>query len=865
MSNAAAVTLCVRIDGDDRNDGSFEHPLKTVSMANERASELREHSPVDVYLGPGTHRLRETLVVEGGGLPAGRPAGQPAGLSGHHHPLAFIAMDGATPTLSGSVGLKTHWSNHSEKVFVCDISGQVEGGFTQLIVNGRRQTLARYPSGNPLSPLLSNFSFIEGADERVYPEGQDITAPPPLPHRELYFSDEWFSANRWDRPEEAIIHIFPKENWNALQFRIKGIDYERKAILLGEGGFQQHERWAARPGTMLDRTSRFYIENVFEELDSPGEWYYDREGELLYYYPPEDCDLDQAVFEVPILKELVVLRGTRAEPLTDVSFRGIRFTGTVTTFLDPREITSFGDWSIVRSGALLLENTEDCRIEDCFFDAVGGSGLVASRYNRRLIVRNCLITECGESAIMLVGLPMLTRAKSYICPYCKTHHPWGFDPHTDEYPGDCLIENNRIHDVGVYGKQTAGLFMSVAARNTIRHNEMYNIPRAALCIHDGTYGGHIIEHNYLHHSCRETDEHGTFNSWGRDSWWCHAQSHQGVSHPAGDVLHDAKHRTIIRDNRFRDFTGWCIDLDDGSSNYDIYNNVCIGAGIKNREGDYRMVHNNVVYLPTIAKPTAMQIGCEGNSDAWYNNIIYAIADPIHLTKPPQNGPVVKYCDYNCYYSRVGKFSSRGKDFAQWQELGLDEHSVFADPLFRDPEGGVFTVAGDSPVRDLGFENFVQDKYGTQGFPDTWADMEPHHPVYDYDTMNREMLKNMRDKASPVDPGEDGNYVLDPEHGRTDSPDRYSWRLSYQNGGSYRVALEYVSSAATECRVNCFVESVGAGEAAVELPAASQTPQRVVSPAVSLSGEDTDIIELTIVIDGPSNSVRLNLVELSREP
>jgi hypothetical protein len=846
------MALYVSIDGDDGNDGSLDHPLKTVSKASELARELREHSPVDVYLGAGTHRLRESLVVVGGGR------------SGHARPLVFAAMAGTTPTLSGAVRLKTCWSNHSEKVFVCDISGQVEGGFTQLFVDGSRQTLARFPSGNPLSPLLRNFSFIEGADERVYPDGKDITARPPLPHRELYLSDEFFSRSRWKRPEEAVIHIFPKENWNALQFRIKAIDYDRRVILLGEGGFQQHERWAARPGTMLDRTSRFYIENVFEELDSPGEWYFDRDEQRLYFYPPEDCDLDEAVFEVPVLKELVVLRGTRSEPLTGVSFRGIRFAGTVTTFLDPREVTSFGDWSIVRSGALLLENTENCGVENCFFDAVGGSALFASRYNRRLTVTDCLITECGESAIMLVGRPMLTREKSYSCPYCGASHPWGFGKHTDDFPGECLIENNRIHDVGVYGKQTAGLFMSVAARNTIRHNEMYNIPRAAVCIHDGTFGGHVIEYNYLHHSCRETDEHGTFNSWGRDSWWCHAQSHQGVSHPAGDVLHDAKYQTIIRNNRFRDFTGWCIDLDDGSSNYDIYNNVCIGAGIKNREGDYRMVHNNIVYLPTIAKPSAMQIGCEGNNDAWYNNLIYAIADPIHVTKPPQSGSIVKYCDYNCYYSRAGKFSSRGKSFKQWRELGLDAHSVFADPLFVDSEGGVFTVADDSPSKELGFENFPQDEYGTQGFPNTWVGMEPHHPIYDYDTMNRDMLKNMRDKATIVDPGEDGNYVLDPEHGRTDTPDRYSWRLSYQNGGIYRVGLEYVSPVKATCRVSCFVESIGASEITVELAAATPVPLRVVSRGISLSGEDTDIIELTIVLEGSSNEVRLDLVELSRD-
>ncbi|MCO5240744.1 MAG: hypothetical protein M9904_11895 [Chitinophagaceae bacterium] len=39
------------------------------------------------------------------------------------------------------------------------------------------------------------------------------------------------------------------------------------------------------------------------------------------------------------------------------------------------------------------------------------------------------------------------------------------------------------------------------------------------------------------------------------------------------ILLDAQKQTIIRNNRFRCDHGWDIDLDDGSSNYHIYNNL----------------------------------------------------------------------------------------------------------------------------------------------------------------------------------------------------------------------------------------------------------------------------------------------------
>ena len=41
---------------------------------------------------------------------------------------------------------------------------------------------------------------------------------------------------------------------------------------------------------------------------------------------------------------------------------------------------------------------------------------------------------------------------------------------------------------------------------------------------------------------------------------------------------------------------FCIDMDDGSSNYHVYNNVNVNCSIKFREGDYRVVENNIMYV-----------------------------------------------------------------------------------------------------------------------------------------------------------------------------------------------------------------------------------------------------------------------------
>jgi len=49
---------------------------------------------------------------------------------------------------------------------------------------------------------------------------------------------------------------------------------------------------------------------------------------------------------------------------------------------------------------------------------------------------------------------------------------------------------------------------------------------------------------------------------------------------------DAQKPNILRNNLFSCNHSWDIDLDDGSSNYQIYNNLCLNGGIKFREGFY---------------------------------------------------------------------------------------------------------------------------------------------------------------------------------------------------------------------------------------------------------------------------------------
>ncbi len=729
----------VSTNGDDQNGGTQEAPFATIHRAQRAARE--RGLPVTITIRAGTYSLGRTLSFssEDSGISSGQ--------------VTYRAYPGEPVTLSGGVRLTCDWHPYKNGIMMCRLPQAAVGKLTfdQLFVNGKRQIRARYPNYDNSDP--KNFTgYIRAASDL----SDDIPNPHPDPNEDMSFSSgaprgvrfdpSTFSQKSWERPGEAIIHIYQAMYWGNLQWQIKDIDREQHILWFGHGGQQMGAKWFEDP-CHVNQNSYFYVENVFEELDLPGEWYLDRETSTLYYLPPDNLDLESAIIEIPVLQRLVEFMGTQYKPVQHITLQGLRFAHTTSTFLETYEVPSLSDWSIHRGGTIYLQGARHCAIQDCFFDAVGGNGLFMNEHNRDNLVTGCKFTESGDSAICFVGSLERTVGTQRNFPY------------------ECSATNNLIHDCGVFGKQIAGVYISRAKRITASHNEIYNMPRAGICIGDGTWGGHVIEYNFIHNTCRETGDHGPLNAWGRDKYWCLGQSHLPYtshrSHDAGLVKIDAMEPVILRNNFFKETSGWGLDLDDGASNYEIYNNLCLGVSMKLREGAYRTIYNNI--WVNGANSPCFHVGNENNHDRYFRNITVmsvanmkpendlnfamgaAYGEIYTLIAPPAHTAWLEEVDFNCFYSDLGEFVARATNrsedkfvenwgsqetrmqaqkysLAEWQALGFDQHSVFADPLFADPENGDYRVRPESPALKLGFKNFDMDKFGlSPDFLDQWKD------------------------------------------------------------------------------------------------------------------------------------------------
>jgi len=158
---------------------------------------------------------------------------------------------------------------------------------------------------------------------------------------------------------------------------------------------------------------------------------------------------------------------------------------------------------------------------------------------------------------------------------------------------------------------------------------------------------------------------------------------------------------------------WGIDLDDGSSNYHVYNNLCLGCSVKLREGFYRRVENNIFIG---GRAIQQHVPFDHNMDYICRNIVVP-AKP--ETMPWRNDKKkildAEKIDNNLYWSseQYRNPDLKNEQLKDFQAAGIDVHSVSADPRFIDPENYDLRVADDSPALKLGFKNFPMDNFGVR--------------------------------------------------------------------------------------------------------------------------------------------------------
>ena len=249
--------------------------------------------------------------------------------------------------------------------------------------------------------------------------------------------------------------VFARYNWWNDILPIRSIDRQEREITLASDA-----SYAIRPG------DRYFVQNLREELDSPGEWWLDKKTWTLYFWPPKPLAGHSVC--VPTLGTILELGPDTAH----VVFRGFTFgccDGTAVT--------------LIRSRHCLIAGNTICDVGGLW----GGGVSVHDGFHNGVIGND--ISWVGANGISLSGgdRKKLQAAENY-------------------------ADNNYIHHVGVLWKSGVGIDLQ-GVGNRASHNLIHDGPRIGI-----EFSGNnlVIEYNEIRHMNLETDDSGAIYTGGRD-------------------------------------------------------------------------------------------------------------------------------------------------------------------------------------------------------------------------------------------------------------------------------------------------------------------------------------------------------------
>ena len=184
--------------------------------------------------------------------------------------------------------------------------GPQEGGrwrFRQLFFNGQRQIRARYPNFDPQDPIYGGWLFTaEGSAEENHQRASGHSDEDAL--KTFKYRPGTFKRH-WAKPREAEVYLVNSPGLSST-IPIKAMDEKSHSITLAHAVKDfMRVPYNRLQGTIVSNSS-YYVENVLEELDQPGEWCLDSEDGILYFWPPGSIEGAEVV--TPVLDCLIDVR-----------------------------------------------------------------------------------------------------------------------------------------------------------------------------------------------------------------------------------------------------------------------------------------------------------------------------------------------------------------------------------------------------------------------------------------------------------------------------------------------------------------------------------------------------------------------------
>ena len=529
VSFNTAGDIYVSSRGNDNGYGTLESPFLTIERAKKAVSEMdkSERDSIIVCIEAGEYRVSSLSF-------SGSEGGSP------ECPVIYRAVGGEV-IINGGVSLSqsdfkpvSHYPEIAERlsaeaksrVMVIDLSahpyyltendygkiypigtyntadrygGDTTGPiYSELFVNGERQSLARYPDTGYIQTGEVIVSGRESGDraENGDPSGDVYRLTGELAER----------VSSWETVNDVWAYGFWMYDWADGSSPIASFDK-----LCGELTLKYQSFFGAREG------APYYFYNCLEELTTEGEWYLDRQSGLLCLYAPknmQNAEINLSLSTSPVINiaaDNIILDG--------LTVQGSR-----------------SDGIVANGNGITVSNS---RIKN-----LAGLGIYINGYNNTVIGNE--VAHTGRGGISMVGGDRATLTHGNNVAKNNLIHDWseifetyqaGIDlggvgnlcsnneifnsPHLAiTYDGNFnVIEYNLIHDVCLETDDAGAIYAGrtwVSYGNHVRYNCIYNIGSEDH-IPDGIYMDDAISgQNIYGNLLINIPKYGIFIGGGRD-------------------------------------------------------------------------------------------------------------------------------------------------------------------------------------------------------------------------------------------------------------------------------------------------------------------------------------------------------------
>ena len=642
--------IYVSPQGSDEADGSFENPLATIAAAKELAKE--KDGDVTVYFRQGTYTVYDTV--------------------------AFTSSDKSRVTYK---------AYENEKVVFT--AGVPYTGFEECTVNGVKAFKKNVGKNADFNILFSEkttlkrtrypesgYLYIKDVDEK-YCINPDLEVD--ANYHKGYTA---FVADKKDIPQMK----------NAQDVVVRVLHFWKDEIL----GVKSYEQSTGllqftKPSSMtFHKNERYFLENVFEALDKPGEWYLDKAQGVLYYIPSEGESAANLTLWGGETETLISIDGADGICFEKIIFRGNGF--------NVPEKRDFSQAAYDAPTCIACKNAKGFKIQNCEFRDIAACAVFIGENVQDSSVDSCIFDNIGAQAVYIRG-ENLGDGDSRVTKSID-------------------VTNNLISGYGRVFYNAVGILIINANTINASNNEIHDGYYTAVSV--GWVWGYSHNITYNNRICNNLI-YNIGQGWLSDMGGIYTLGNQKGTVLSGNVIHN-----VAADPGEGGYGGWGIYLDEGSSFILVENNLtyaCGSDGYHLHYGSDNIIRNNIFALNgesqvrVVSNPGRVEGG--KNTAAFENNILLSDGKVMAFSRLndkeayTEKGNIMWDLTYgNDVYSSTDS-ADKAMSYETAKRRGWLENSVTADPMFKDAKNFDFEIIDGSPALENGFSKFDYSKAGTK--------------------------------------------------------------------------------------------------------------------------------------------------------